>query len=1363
MQDHGLLFGTEYLAEYIQAFPEWKELTDERVEEYRRRLTDIFDRFPTDGKPNEAVTEAELVEKVLEVLGWHFLRQLPLSPKGRTEVPDFALYPDPESKKAQNYQTVTAFLEAKAWNRHLDRQTEGQKHDLIPSNQVLRYLSVADTATAGKLQWGILTNGRYWRAYYTRARSRSEEYFEIDLLDLVRPQADTPPLDMFAEAHYGTLDRYRAHFFKLFLFFFGAEAYAQSGDGRMDHAVAGARYWEEQVAAALRTTVFNEVYPLTLEALYFADPDRPQHLDPEYREQLRVNGLYLLYRLLFICYAEDRDLLPVSHKDYRAISLQEEIRKPIAGYLDQQVAFGQDRVKYYPLIDFISKVIDKGDRAAGIPPYNGGLFNPKNAPLLHRVQLSDHYLAGIIDKISRRKGEDDRPRWINYRDMSVQQLGSIYEGLLEFEPVLENSQVLLRPNAFARKVSGSYYTPQSVVSLLLEKSIDTFADQFRKEFDQKVAFVMEHNFDLAERNRRLREADPAARLLELRVLDPAMGSGHFLVSVVDLLADRALELINETPARVPWQKEAAYVSPVTVQASDIKARILQLAKDNGYYVPERRLELRQLVRRIALKRCVYGVDKNSMAVELAKVALWLHTFTTGAPLSFLDHHIRHGDSLFGKWVGKTLMELGSKSGGLLFIQNEIANARASVQAMQKIEELTDSDIDEVHQSAAEYSVVQQLTGPLLAFLSLYHAFEWVAGKDKEKKTVFSNYRLGAYGNPLAIAQGTLEPQNATPRALAIFEEARQIAREEAFVHWQVTFPGIWQNWTHETPIGGFDLVVGNPPWDFMKIQELEWFASRDRSISLLTGANRKKKIAALETENPALFKEFKAAYEHAMTRMMLARESGEYPLLSSGDINYYSLFVERAHALAKPEGLVGLVCPSGIAADKTAAPYFRSITTAGRLLYFYDFENKKLLFPDVHASFKFCVLVAQNEGRPPAAAAELCFFIIPKKFENTHWKLKEKKQLENFKNQIAERSFRMTAADFRAVNPNTGTAPIFRTQRDAEITLRIYRRFPILHEHDKGKVWPVKYLRMFDMTNDSHLFKRKDELEKEGFYPIRPNWYKKGPDKYVPLYEGKMVQMFNHRAAEIVYNEENLKRPAQQVEVPTNKLRNVDFFATPQFYIPEKQVSPPFPYYIALKNVSAPTNIRTMIAGIIPFAGAGHSLPLLLVESETKPQTTAYFLSILCSFLFDYILRQKVQGQNLSWYIIEQMPVIPPAEYDRVLSGDYIEKPITVGQYVIEQVLPLTYTAWDLKPFADDLGYAGDPFVWDETDRAHRMARLDALYFLLYGCTEDEIAYIMDQFPIVKEKDEQTHAGEYRTRDLILQYFRALKAGDTEY
>jgi hypothetical protein len=256
--------------------------------------------------------------------------------------------------------------------------------------------------------------------------------------------------------------------------------------------------------------------------------------------------------------------------------------------------------------------------------------------------------------------------------------------------------------------------------------------------------------------------------------------------------------------------------------------------------------------------------------------------------------------------------------------------------------------------------------------------------------------------------------------------------------------------------------------------------------------------------------------------------------------------------------------------------------------------------------------------------------------------------------------------------------------------------------------------------------------------------------------------MYNHRAAEIILNTDNLKRPAQQIEVPEKKLQNVDFYASPQYYIAKKDIQPESGYYLSMKNVSAPTNIRTMIAGLIPYAGAGHSLPLLLLECEDKAKATAYFLSIVCSFVFDFILRQKVQGQNLSWYIIEQLPVIPPEEYEKVLSGDYIENPVTVGQFVVDQVLALSYTSWDLKPFAEDLGYDGPPFVWDEDDRARRLARLDALYFMLYGCTEDEIEYILDQFPIVKEKDEKEH-GDYRTRTRILQHFRALQAGDTDY
>lgn len=1371
MQFNGLLLGTEFLAENVKEFEEWRLLSDERVKDAERSLLTLFQSFLLYNKPNEAVTKSDLIEKVMIILGWtHFLLEQNLSQKGRSDVPDYALFPNAESKDSANaekeavnrYRHAVAFLEAKAYDKPLDRVGENQRFEAIPSSQILRYLTQVDTQTNGKVQWGILTNGRIWRIYYNRARSKSEEYFEIDLLETVGLFETELPLDMFAEALYGNKETMRRHYFKLFLLFFSPSAFAQNGDGLVDDAVAEARYWEAQVAATLRQTVFDEVYPQTLEAIYLSDPDKPEELTPDYQEILRVNGLYLLYRLLFICYAEDRDLLPVSYPNYRAMSLQEEVRKPVAKNTDDRIAFSQKRTAYFDRLAMIAKTIDEGDEAAGVPPYNGGLFNVKNAPLLEQIKISDALLAPVIDKLSRRAAEKGR-KWINYRDMGVQQLGSIYEGLLEFEPQLDEGKMRLTPNIFARKVSGSFYTPQPIVTLLLEKSIGVYVKQFTAEFKAKVTlYQTQTNLSRKDRNAKLQAHDPAAALLNIRILDPAMGSGHFLVSVVDLLADEALVLLTQTPGWIPWQADEPYVSPLTLQMSEIKNRILALAKENRWRVEELRLEERRLARRIALKRCVYGVDKNGMAVELAKVALWLHTFTVGAPLSFLDHHIRWGDSLFGQWVGKTIAELSGKSGGLLFIQNEIGKARASAQAMEAVEVLSDADMSEVQQSMANFEIVKELTAPLDAFLRLYLAFKWVIGKDKLKKTYFNNFRLGTYGNVLEIATGKAEPQNATPLALELFAEARKVAKEEGFVNWEVAFPGIWTQWQNPTPIGGFQLVVGNPPWERMKLQQVEWFAQRKTEIAMQNrAADREKMIKALQKADDPLWEKFEEANKRTETAMKTARDEGEYPLLSGGDTNYYSLFVERAHHLACTDGAIGIVCPSGIAADKTASEYFRSVTTTGRLLYFYDFENKKILFPDVDSRFKFCILIAQNPDREPVAAAELCFFIQPKRFEGPQ-KLKDKKQLEHFKAEIEARGFTMTAQDFALVNPNTGTAPIFRTQRDAEITLRIYGQFPVLFDHTKEQLYPIKHFIMFDVSNDSHLFIRVDELEKEGFYPSGLNRFKKGRELFFPLYEGKMVQMYNHRAKNVFINPGNLFRPAQQEDVSLKDLQNVNFYPTPQYFVSENKITEQFDYALVFKKVTAPTNMRTMICSIIPTSAFSYSLKAVLILDKTsQAKFTAFLQANFASFIYDFVLRQKVPGQNLATFLIEQIPVIPPETYANILSGDYIEKRLTVGDFVREEVLRLTYTAWDMQAFAQELGYEGPPFVWDAEDRYNRMARLDALYFLLYGCDEDEIRNVMDTFPIVKEKDEKEF-GRYRTCDLILNYFRALKAGDTD-
>ncbi len=292
------------------------------------------------------------------------------------------------------------------------------------------------------------------------------------------------------------------------------------------------------------------------------------------------------------------------------------------------------------------------------------------------------------------------------------------------------------------------------------------------------------------------------------------------------------------------------------------------------------------------------------------------------------------------------------------------------------------------------------------------------------------------------------------------------------------------------------------------MQEVEWFAARRPDIALAQrAADRKKMIAGLKKTNDPLSDDYEKARQRADTAMTIARNGGQFPLLSQGDINIYSLFVERAQSLIKPVGAAGLLTPSGIASDKTAADFFRSVSTTGRVLCLFDFENRKIFFPDVHASFKFCVIVV---GGPRNAGHETdCAFFLH--------------SVETLAD--AERRFPLAPDDFRLVNPNTGTAPIFRTKRDAEITKTIYRRVPVLVDRSDGtpeSAWPVEYFTMFHMTNDSDKFWTRAMLEKAGAYPVAGNRWKKGKEEFVPLYEGKMVQAFDHRAANVVVNPENV-------------------------------------------------------------------------------------------------------------------------------------------------------------------------------------------------------------------------------------------------
>ena len=494
-----------------------------------------------------------------------------------------------------------------------------------------------------------------------------------------------------------------------------------------------------------------------------------------------------------------------------------------------------------------------------------------------------------------------------------------------------------------------------------------------------------------------------------------------------------------------------------------------------------------------------------------------------------------------------------------------------------------------------------------------------------------------------------------------------------------------------------------------------------------------------------LASEFDAAKLRADRLGQLIRASGHYPLLGGGDINLYSLFVERAMRLIKPDGIVGLLTPSGIYADKTAARFFKTVSTSGRVGGLFDFENRKIFFPDVHASFKFCALIFGGEERG-FPQTDCAFF------------LHDTAVIDD-----PDRCFPLAAADFARVNPNTGTAPVFRTRRDANITRRIYEHHPVLVDYsgdDEIRAWPVRYMRMFDMTNDSHLFRTSAQLEANGFYPVQGNRWKKGEELYLPLYEGKMVQAFDHRAASVIVNPENLNRPALPRVITPDEHANPKMLPDPQFWVSESETDWEFDldWAISFKDVTAPTNARTMIAAVVPRSAYGNTLPVLIPITEAVDEYVEnawLWASCLNSFAFDFVARQKVQGQHLNWFIVEQLPVIAPADYDRAFGTT------TARALVRRHVLRLTYTAHDMAPFARDLGYEGPPFIWDEEQRRHLRARLDALYFHLYGLSRADAAYILDTFPIVRRHD-QAAFGHYRTKDMVLAYYNALAAGDTD-
>ncbi len=992
--------------------------------------------------------------------------------------------------------------------------------------------------------------------------------------------------------------------------------------------------------------------------------------------------LRLVYRLIFLLAAEDRGLL---HAPDASVGVRELYARgySLSSLRDRAVrrsSWDAHHDKWEGLV-ILFAALARGEKRLGLPAL-GGLFAADVMPELESAQLSNRTLMEAVYRLAWLR-EDAGLVPVNWRDMETEELGSVYESLLELTPRLADDERVLEfaegteQKGHARKTTGSYYTPDALVQTLLDSALDPVLEKVEAEAD-----------------------DPARALLGVTVIDPACGSGHFLLAAGRRIATRLA-----------------------------RARSGGVASVDDY-----RHALRDVTR-----ACLHGVDRNPMAVELTKVALWIETVDPGKPLGFLDANIRCGDALLGVFDMATLAkgipeaaykpltgddkgtakyyatrnrhELAGQSdlflrGGKLPPAKPLAEERAVVRAMPE-----DSP-EQITEKRRRFEATQ--TDRL--------SYAWREAAD----LYVAAFLLPKAGGAPDPGQSPMVPTTGDVwRALASKETnaalvARAIdaARAAHAFHWPLEFPDIMAS-------SGFDVVLGNPPWEVMQLGEEEYFAQRLPEIAELAGAARKRAIAALETERPEIFATYQADKRRFEGGNEFARAAGRFDLTATGKVNTYALFAELFSKLANSQGRSGIIVPTGIATDAANARFFAALIDGKRLQRMASFENEERIFPTVHHSFRFCLLTLSATS----AAPEFAFF------------LRSTAQLSD-----PERVFRLSENEIANVNPTTKTAPIFRTRSDANLTTKIYGRVPTLGNpgSDAPRVDIVQNFFSTSNRDDMDLFDLAQNLPAE---------------ETCPVLRGKMIDQFDHCAATFDVSQGEFR------DLRLSERSDPDFQPVSDKSVSRQELMARLQgrkwshdWLIGWRDITSAHVLRTMISAAFPAFATDDTLSLLLPEAGAEHAAT--LIANLNCLTLDFVARQKVGGTHIRKYIIEQLPVIPRSAYRAVHVN-----------FIVPRVLELTYTSHAMAPFARDLGYEGKPFAWNEDRRAHLRAELDAFFARAYGLTRDELRYVLDPedamgpgypsetFRVLKT-NEIRRFGEYRTARLVLDAWDRIERGE---
>ncbi|ABX04601.1 MAG TPA: hypothetical protein DEF47_02145 [Herpetosiphon sp.] len=1191
----------------------------------------------------------------------------------------------------------------------IDRRPESGRPRISPHALMQEYLNSTEHT------WGIVTNGRRLRLLRDSSQTTRPSFVEFDLESLVTGQLFNEFALLYRILHRTRLPITSADTAQSLL-----EQYHQQAREAGGRVREGLREGVERALKLLGQGLLRHPRNSDLRQRFATNQLTPL----EYYRQL----LKLVYRLLFLMVAEDRGLIEAETASDKLSELaqrgtpSERLKLYYEHYSVGRLrrlaeVRGAGRGPYddiWMALQQTFRIFEGTDLKAnrlGIAALDGDLFGEGAIGALETAHLRNADVLAALRALSIYADPQSRAlRRVNYAALDVEELGSVYESLLDYRPVVAGTSFDLVAGT-ERKTTGSYYTRPELVQELIKSALEPI---------------------IAER---LRDKNPEQALLSITVCDPACGSGHFLLA--------AARRIGRELARVRSGEDQP--------------------------TPD---QFRHAVRDV-ITHCIYGVDFNPLAVDLCKLALWIEGHCAGMPLSFIDYHIRWGNSLVGateelvnqgipddafkpvtgddKTIASNLRKRNKRE------REDIASGQITMnlapsqldhatlgRATRQLEALPDDSVAAVRAKAARYARMREQERPNWTRYNL-----WTA----------------AFFQPITKDTLPLIPTSATLHA---FDTARQSVSagllawvdgladqpEMRFFHWELEFPHI----CGEGSPRGFDVILGNPPWERIKLQEQEHWVDVAEIREAANKAAREKLLKAWASSSEPSKQQRYAKFEHAKyiaeAASRFIRVSQRYPLTAVGDVNTYALFSELDRDLINRKGRAGIIVPTGIATDDTTKAFFGDLIKKQSLERLIGFENEAFIFPEVHNAFKFCALTMVGND----ISSETPDFIF----------------LCRYFSDIEQdaRHFNMTSDEFALINPNTLNCPIFRTKTDAQLTKKIYRIAPILdNQKTKRNPWNISFGTMFHMANDSGLFKNESSRDR------------------MPLYEAKMIWQFDHRFASLIGKENAGNRLSRKYEGWYGAdYGNPEDLPIPTYWIDRESIEDRIPskhqnkWLLVFRDITSSVVERTAIFSLIPRVAVGHTAPLIFL-TDINSSLFSCFLSIVNSLCFDYIVRQKIGGTHLTFGYVKQLPVLPPERFDAAQLA-----------FIVPRVLELVYTAWDLQPFAADVwaeldetgrqallaqnaecnrdappewfsprdGFALPPFRWSDERRAVLRAELDARIARLYGLSRDELRYILDPaevygpdfpgetFRVLKEKELKQY-GEYRTRRLVLE------------